>query len=76
LRKACNAAKSKTGKEGYILMYRLLGTVFSVNEMAISWGQGIGNRKDEDLSRPVLDRAKIKVLKGNTIHFTKLISRV
>ena len=65
-RKACNAAKAKNGKEGYILMYRLCGAVFTVEEMANSRGQGIGHKKaNEDTSRPVIDPAKIKVLKGN-----------
>ena len=62
-RKACSAAKSKPGKEGSVLLYRLCNGLFNIEEMACCRGLGIGQAKTVP-SKPTLDQAKVKILKG------------
>ena len=65
-RKAVEAAKKKPTKAAYILMYKLLDRVFSIEELASSRGQGIGRTSTDDV-RPVLDKNKMDALKGKVV---------
>jgi len=64
LRKICQHASRKRHKAAEVLMYGLLGEVFTLEEMAESRGLGLSKPKPEDANRPVLDETKIAVLKG------------
>ncbi|XP_052782289.1 uncharacterized protein LOC128231069 [Mya arenaria] len=73
-RKACSAAKTKSGKEGSVLLYRLCSGLFSIKEMATCRGLGIGQAKS-DPSRPTLDQAKVKLLKDYVVTWCKAESK-
>ena len=50
-------------KPAYLLMYKLLDLVFTLDEMADSRGTGMGIG---DLTKPVLNQEKIMVLKSES----------
>ncbi|XP_062588847.1 uncharacterized protein LOC134250495 [Saccostrea cucullata] len=62
LQHAVRSAK-KSNKSGYTLCYNLLPGVFSIQEIAISRGQGLTKQKEGDL-RKVLDKDKVAAIKG------------
>ncbi|XP_045181309.2 uncharacterized protein LOC123540387 [Mercenaria mercenaria] len=71
LRRACQEATIKKDNAGYILMYKMLDLVFSLEELAESRGLGIGKPRPGEEHKPVLDAGKIAVLKEYVHFWTK-----
>ena len=64
------AAMTPPNKAGFKLACKLLPELFTTQELASSKGQGLRNRKEEDL-RPALDQHKMQVLRGMIIKCPK-----
>ncbi|XP_069139400.1 integrator complex subunit 3 homolog [Argopecten irradians] len=68
LHKAMSAAR-KSNRPGYTLCYKLISSVFTMEELAHSRGQGLGKAKPGDI-RPALDKTKCSALKGCNLALT------
>ena len=63
LRSIIHRARSEN-KPGVYIARKLMMLLFTVEEMALSRGQGIGKTNVKDDLRPPLDSKKINALKG------------